>query len=324
MEKELIIITSYCNTKEKKDVLLHFLKSLQNFRNEFSVLLTSHIPLDSFYYDYIDYFYYDKNNLILNSPSYNYNSWFGPKDNYIINSSYVELGNTHATILSMLIPSIKVAEGLGYKKLHYFEYDSYVHKIDELKDNSRILNDYDFVVYGTKNNHLMNGSIYSFRTDRVIDLYKKYDIEQIKSLYKNKPTIPENITFDLINTQRKCVVKNYEDLNKNGIEVSKVRGNKFYWDVPYYDTETGELLFISHNNNNEETHDVKIIVNEDKIFNIKGLIPSEWRIIKLLDNFYDVQSLIVLRNNNKILDLKFDDETRDEFMRYNKSTGKLE
>lgn len=147
MDKELIIIASYCNTKEKKEILLSFLQSLQPFRDDYSVLLSSHIPIDYIFYDYIDHFYYNNDNTILKTPTYNYNSWFGPKDNYIIWSTYVEFGNTHAAIWSMLIPSIKIGNIFGYKKIHCFEYDSVVHRIDELKDNSKLLDNYDYILY---------------------------------------------------------------------------------------------------------------------------------------------------------------------------------
>jgi hypothetical protein len=327
MNKELILITSYCNTKEKKETLLSLLKNLQNFRDDYSILLCSHLPLDHFYYDYIDYFYYDKNNFILKSPKFNYNSWFAPfgeKHSYIIRSSYVEYGNTHAAILSMVIPGTKIAESLGYEKIHYLEYDSIIHKIDELKDNSKLLDTYDYVIYRGEKTHLLVGSIHSYKTKKIVDELKIFDIENIKSVYINYGSnIPENITFDMINNQRTYIVKKYEDLINNGIEVSKIRGNKYYWDVPFYEESTNSLLFISHNNNNEN-HDVKIIVNGNQIFNIQNLIPSGWRIIKLLDNFQDLQNIIVIRNNQIVMDLTFDEESRNEFLLYNKSVGILE
>lgn len=324
MNKELILITSYCNTKEKKETLLSLLKSIQNFRDDYSILLCSHLPLDNFYYDYIDYFYYDKNNFIFTSPKFNYNSWFGPfgpTHEYRIWSSYVEYGNTHPAILSMMIPATKIAESLGYEKIHYFEYDSIIHKIDELRDNSKLLDIYDYVIYRGENTHLFVGSLHSYNTKKIVDELKLFNIEDIKSLYINYGSkIPEDIMFNIINNQRSYIIKKYEDLIKNGIEVSKIRGNKLYWDIPFYEERTNNLMFISHNNNNKN-HEVKIIVNDNQIHNITDLTFPGWKIIKLLDNFQDLQSIIVLRNNEKVMDLKFDEESRNEFLLYNKSEG---
>jgi hypothetical protein len=46
--------------------------------------------------------------------------------------------------------------------------------------------------------------------------------------------------------------------------------------------------------------------------------PTSWKIIDLLDNFYDVEHIIVLKNNEKIFDLKFNDlEFKNKFIYYN-------
>jgi hypothetical protein len=42
MKKDLLLITSHCSTSEKKHTLLNLLKSLQNFRNNYDILVTSH------------------------------------------------------------------------------------------------------------------------------------------------------------------------------------------------------------------------------------------------------------------------------------------
>ena len=66
--KDLILITSYCPDSEKKEMLFEFLKSLQKFRNEYDIFLSSHLPIDNFYFNYVDYFYYD--NFKQNNVSY--------------------------------------------------------------------------------------------------------------------------------------------------------------------------------------------------------------------------------------------------------------
>lgn len=130
MDKELMLVTSYCDTTEKKEILLECLKSLQPFRNDYSIFLTSHLPLDNFFYDYIDYFYYDKNNYLITDPKISDDSdWFSLNQNFTIFSTYTSKGNTLGSIWSMFIPSIQVVKSLGYKKIHYLEYDSVINNI---------------------------------------------------------------------------------------------------------------------------------------------------------------------------------------------------
>jgi hypothetical protein len=46
--------------------------------------------------------------------------------------------------------------------------------------------------------------------------------------------------------------------------------------------------------------------------------PTSWKIVNLLDDFYDVEHIMVLKNNEKILDLKFEDlEFKNKFIYYN-------
>jgi hypothetical protein len=55
MNKELILITTYCPNKEKKEILFDFLKQLQKFRDKYDILVSSHTPLDTHFFDYFDY-----------------------------------------------------------------------------------------------------------------------------------------------------------------------------------------------------------------------------------------------------------------------------
>jgi hypothetical protein len=84
MNKELILIPSYCPDKKRKEIFFAFLKQLQNFRDKYDILVASHTPLDTHFFDYFDYFYYDKNNVILTNIEYRQNGFFCPFDNYVI------------------------------------------------------------------------------------------------------------------------------------------------------------------------------------------------------------------------------------------------
>src|SRR6056300_1578465 len=130
--KDLILITSYCPNTERKEKLFEFLKSLQKFRDKYDIFLASHLPIDNFYFNYIDYFYYDKNNVILEDIEYRQNAWFSPWDDYVIWSSYTSIGNTISAIWDMIIPSISMAKSLNYEKIHCFEYDSLITDIKEI------------------------------------------------------------------------------------------------------------------------------------------------------------------------------------------------
>ena len=58
--------------------------------------------------------------------------------------------------------------------------------------------------------------------------------------------------------------------------------------------------------------------DNNKIHNLGTIKPRNWRIISLLENFYDVEHVIVLKNNEKILHLEFNDlDFKNKFEYYN-------
>jgi hypothetical protein len=77
-----------------------------------------------------------------------------------------------------------------------------------------------------------------------------------------------------------------------------------------------KLKFVSNNKTNYE-YDIKVIVNNN-LHHIGLIQPTCWKIVNLLDDFYSVEHIIVLKNNEKILDLAFKDlDFKNKFKYYN-------
>jgi hypothetical protein len=317
MNKELILIPSYCPDKKRKEIFFEFLKQLQNFRDTYDILVSSHTPLDTIFFDYFDYFYYDKNNIILTDIEYRQNGFFCPFDNYVIWSSYIGSGNTIKAILDLLIPSISIAKNLKYEKIHFFEYDTKIVNNTELVENSKLLDEYDYVIYNAEDTHKIAGGYLSFKTNFVVDEWKENNEETLKKAYFGVyPKTPENILYNQIKNQRKFIEKNYHELKLNGIEINIVHENRSNWNVPFFDPKDSNLKFVSFNNTNSE-YDVKVIVN-NKLHNLGIIKPRNWKIISLLENFYDVEYVTVLKNNEKILHLEFNNlDFKNKFEYYN-------
>jgi len=321
MSRELILIAAYCPNKERKEILFDLLKQLQKFRKSYDILVASHTPLDTIFFEYFDYFYYDKNNVILTDIEYRQNGWFSPFDDYVIWSSYLSSGNTIKAILDLLTPSIALAKNLKYEKIHYIEYDTIITDDKEFADNSKLLNEYDYVIYNGEGTHSLDGSFFSFKTDCIVDEWKEVNEETLmKSYFGVYPKAPEGIMYNQIKKQRTFIEKNYHNLKLNGVELNKVHQNYSNWDVPFFDPKDLKLKFVSYNKTNDD-YDIKVIVNE-KLYNVGIMKPTSWKIINLLDNFYDVEHIIVLKNNEKIFDLKFEDlKFKDKFKYYNAALG---
>ncbi len=320
MKKDLILIIAHCNSKEKKKMLFDFLYSIQKYRETYDVMLSTHLPIDDYCYDFTDYVFYNKDNPILIGGEYSQNGWFAPKENYITWSSYL-YKNTHAAILSLLIPSISLAKSLGYQKIHKFEYDTILNSDDEINHNSELLNDYDYVIYSNKQ-FKMVGTMSSFRTDGIIDIWKEYNLESIKKLYENLyPKIPEDITYNLISKTRKFFSKDLSAIDDKKIELGLMLGNKFYYDYPFYEPKENRLKFISSNLHDRE-YNIKVIVNGELKVNHNSM-PKHWKMFDLLENFSEVFYIKVFRDDVKVLDIPlYTEESKQTFIKYNSRTSK--
>jgi len=322
MQKELIIITSHCNTTKKKEILLKLLISLQSYRVNFDILVSSHVPLDSHFFEYFDFYFFDKNNNVLTGSKFVQNSWFAPFDNYVIWSSYSDYGNTILAIWDMIIPSISIAKSHGYQKAHYIEYDSVINNDVELFNNSELLENFDYIFYNSLESHSLVGAFFSFRLDSIIEEWKKIDHIKMKRLIEESyPKTPEFMFYKMVTNQRNVLRKDLTLLDQNGIIINLSRGSKFYWDVPYFDPNSFRLKFISYNINSEH-YDIKIIVNKTQYYYIEELPEHNWTIIDISENFYDVYNLVVFRNNEEIINLDLSsDESKKFFIKYNSVLG---
>jgi hypothetical protein len=114
--KNIIIINSYANTDEKLNVLFNYILQIKKSNNH--ILLTSHLPLPSNIVELVNYYIYDKENLLLpieRSPVV----WFADYEEYInLNCS------RHAyTIIKNVYNSLNFAKSLGYKNFIFSEGD---------------------------------------------------------------------------------------------------------------------------------------------------------------------------------------------------------
>lgn len=316
-KKDLILITAYCPTKEKKDTLLGLLKSLEKYREQYSILVASHTPLDSLFFEYFDYFYFDKNNIILKDIEYVQNGWFSPFNNYVIWSSYIEIGSTLKAIWDLVIPSISISKSLNYDIIHYIEYDSEVINDTELIENTKLLDEYDYIIYNSVNTHKLIGSFFSFKNKNIIKEHLICDNNVYNELLVNQyPKVPENVFFKLIEEQRTYYRKDFNSLDSKGIKLNKIRGNPVSWDVPFFDPKDNKLKFLSRNNTNE-IYEIKVIL-DGTLYNLGNINVDCWKIIDLTENFNSVKKLTVIKNSHVVLEIDFTlDNFKSKFIRYN-------
>lgn len=302
--KDLILVSSYCDTKEKEDILRNLINQIYQ-ENNFDILLISHTVIPDDISHKCTLSLYDSKNELLTDWDLRSRPWFNPGDQREIQSIFTGFYNSHLAIWRMIILGNSIAKNLGYNKVHHIEYDSDIKDFTELYDNSNLLNEYDCVTY-TKITDTVDpilfGTYQAYRLDTLHDDLLVLNEEQIKNNIKNSNTkSPEGMLYELLHTNKKGLVKNKSLLNVSnhfGLSHSygKISSNHIAWCLPFYDRLTEKLSFIVWNA--EEINkdiDVKIIYNNEKFIDFGIIKPNCWKFIDI-DNFDNAKKLIVILN----------------------------
>ena len=319
MKKDLILITSFCNNEHKTSTLRNLVNSIKKIGG-FDVLITSHSALPQDIVSSVDYYLYDSKNILLTDFDLRSASWFDPDLNGKINSIFVGFSNTHLAIFRMLIFGNILAKSLGYNKIHQLEYDAEISSLDELIENSKLLETHDVVTYKINDIHhngLLLGSFQSYRIDTLSEKLLNYNEEEILTTIRTSQIkSPEMFFKEILHKNKIYVEKPVNNFSINGIKfaTSKAKPEFPAWCFPYHDNKTKKLFFIAWNHEGMENFNIKVIYNDVQVHNITDLKPNFWRIIDL-GNYEDAQEVIVLVNN-KVRNVFDFTKIKDEFKYY--------
>jgi hypothetical protein len=145
--KDLIMISSYCNTKEKEEVLRNLVSQISKQKDTFDIMIVSHTVVPDDISNKCDLVLYDKKNELLYDWDLRCKPWFNPGNTRQIMSIFTGFFNTHLAIWRMLILGNSLAKNIGYEKIHHIEYDASISDFNEVIENSKLLDEYDCVTY---------------------------------------------------------------------------------------------------------------------------------------------------------------------------------
>ena len=303
--KDLIIVSSYCNTKEKEDVLRNLVSQINKYRDIFDLMIVSHTVVPDDISNKCDFVLYDKKNELLYDWDLRCKPWFNPGNERQIMSIFTGFFNTHLAIWRMLILGNSVAKNIGYKKVHHIEYDTNIIDFNEIIENSKLLDDYDCVTYTkTKDtvDPILFGTYQAYRLDTLHKDLLELDEDKIKRKIKeSEDKSPEAMLYELYHKNKKGIVKSKTLLDSNGnnfgLTHSDLSYNHTAWCLPYYDRLTNKLGFIIWNSEeNNGTINVKVVYNDDQVINFGDVLSQHW-VIKDIDDFNNAKQMVVILND---------------------------
>jgi len=327
--KDLIMISSYCNTKEKEEVLRNLVSQISKQKDTFDIMIVSHTVVPDDISDKCDLVFYDKKNELLYDWDLRCKPWFNPGNTRQIMSIFTGFFNTHLAIWRMLILGNSLAKNIGYNKVHHVEYDTSINDFTELIENSKLLNEYDCVTYTkTKDtvDSILFGSYQAYRLDTLHEDLLKLNEDELKNKIRNsEDKSPEKMLQDLLHDNKKIFVKHKSLLDNNGnnfgMTHNNLSTNHTAWCLPYHDRLTNKLGFVIWNM--EEGNgpiNVKLIYNDDIVFNFGDVLPQHW-VMRDIDDFNSAKKLVVTINDKvrDVFDFERDGESfkqvsfREEF-----------
>lgn len=318
--KDLIMISSYCDTKEKEDVLRNLVSQINKEKDTFDLMIVSHSVIPDDISSKCDFVFFDKKNELLYDWGSRSKPWFNPSDDRAILSVFTGFFNTHLAIWRMIIIGNSIAKNCGYKKVHHLEYDCSIKNFSEFYENSKFLDNYDAVTYNKTIktvDPILFGTFQSYRLDKLPKGLLELDEKKIKNEIKNSSDkSPEKMLFDLLNHNKNVLVKNKEVLDKDenefGMSHNKISNGNTAWCVPYYDSLTHKLGFVVWNSEqNSKEIDVKIIYNDEQVINLETILPNHWKLIDI-DDYSNAKKLTTILNGKIRNDFNFD-LYREEF-----------
>lgn len=327
--KDLILIGAHCPDDERENFLSRLVDQLQIVKQDFDILICSHLVVPEYITKKVDYVFYDKNNDLIYDTKYLNQPWFSPFEGLTILSTLIGEHSTYLAVYRLLISGLGISKIFGYEKVHYIEYDTDFRDISELYLHSKLLEDNDWVaIHKTEKNFSLNniawpiGNFYSFKVNSIDDVFTRYNKENLLKILEESPSkTNEKITNDIMTTEgKKVYLRDYfNDLSKEntfGLSRMTSKESLSYWAVPYYDTKKDLLCLVVWNNRDDGPININFIINNNNVVRFEDLKKFEWS-IKEVCPFNEIKTITTLINGKVKNNLEFTEDYKRIFKKTN-------
>lgn len=316
MKKDLILIASFVPDVKRQQMLRELVYGID--KNNFDIMVSSHTIIPDDIFDKIDYFIYEKDNAIDFNVSNKFYFYFY-SENFSINTTEPKKYNHFVPIIRLIISGLIYAKNLGYKKVHYFEYDSLIKNDIELIDNSNLLENHSSVFYRLPHLPYPTSPI-SFNLNKISQKWFELKNEVFESFLKreNSTKLGEQYAWELLSECDDFYQKEYEVLEKNGIDVAlnhDLDNNK--WIVPVFKESDNNLYVFSWVENEVDVNsEVIVIVNNESVIKVERPFKGFW-ILSPIGVIDSVKSITILVNGVITRNYDFNKININEFIRHN-------
>ena len=300
--KGLVVILSHADTEDKIEILIESINSIK--KQNYDILISSHINIPDYINDMVDYFIYDKENELINddiSPIFIWMKAVGYEHHYPIK-------NYHAyAVLELIKNASFFAESKGYENVHFINYDYVINDENILLEHNKLLVDndiisYDWTNYGGLNSKYITSGFFSVRNKNFLNLIK--NIKTKEDYHKHSRPIFEEFLYDYVINNSDMKVYHlpvsilFDNLPPD--EIKKSTTNKI---------DTKSLLdnHIINNFDNENLNQklyLYLIKDEDNNYYI--LIRFDFKILKVNFKIGDIEYDFYTNPGINLIPIKFE------------------
>lgn len=246
--KDLISIFTYCPDDRRKKVLYALLEKLQPLRDKYEILVVSHSPIPDLCFSNVDYFYYDSKNTLLDDFSLTNKFWF-IGESIKLTSSLVYPISTHLAIYRLIYFVLNFSKMMGFRKIHFIEYDIKLNNIDLINEVNNLLDSDDSIIFGDE---IWNYGVYfATKLEKWTDEELIFDEEKILcEIAKTDTRQTESYTPKFLSGKSRSISK----LELSKIDEEKIysyidehQNDKLLWCVPTVHETTNEFCFFIFN-----------------------------------------------------------------------------
>ena len=278
MKKEIILVTSYCNTKNKVEILEKLLKKLHSFGKK--IFLVTHYPIPEFLNKYLDFYFYDKDNEIIKDPKYMGTAWLNG-GNFTVSTKDVVEGSTVYAVLKSIFNGLNICKINGYDIVHHLEYDSEILSTTEIDENTSLINSgYGAIAYRDGDWTIGNYFVIDISKHDIIDVSRESILSKMEK-YK----ICEELLYDLYMKPYNCKEKSHTLIKDGNFKIQLISSGYLRWTVlGLHDIHFHVICFNTTDTTNEynilcDNNNISFIL-PPKCYNIQniGVAPSRVKI----------------------------------------------
>jgi hypothetical protein len=310
-KNDIFLIMAYTPDRFKENLLRDLINGLRELDQD--ILLVSHTIQSQDIIDSVDYYIYDKENLLLKTYETECYSTFDHGSIKLQSQlNCFHQINHGISALKLLYMGLSMAKILGYEKVVQIEYDTKINNFNYLLELNNRLNECDCLYFGDDDFSDLQVNGFNLDAYHFNELLYSEDFLRKEMGDVDNWGMAEKIFLKTLIKTKKYLICSREERNKN-LTIDLSNKNEIglkYMLTPIYNAENDTVYFLFYNRSGEEiTYDV--ILNNQIVHRNGSASLNEFE-LKELCRYDELNTLQFIVNNT---DLYFYDFINDNYLK---------